>query len=347
MEAGQGNVRGIPEYPQAPLGPSHNRGRLLHALVITVSLWVTALSVITLIPFRSSLSKAPQKKVLVVTLSGAPLTADESAFPPPAISDVDDPTPIPDETPEEIASLSSKPGSASPKEEAPSTVGLSRAKAVSVAAVPTNAPADSQVDLGVGLPLIPEPEPPLPDLALPDAPIPEVTLPPEPSALPQGRSETFAPDPSSPVAVAPFKDLPEPPLEEQKESVQEDRASLSDGAGHGGAGAASPLVDAPRNDLGPKARDSSPVGPSTLSLIEGAIKKNLRYPPQARKRGITGRVELHIVVDSQGRLIECTVQSSSGSPILDEAATKLLKSIFPLQGATAISTRVGVEYRLD
>jgi len=94
--------------------------------------------------------------------------------------------------------------------------------------------------------------------------------------------------------------------------------------------------------------DPGAISPSALAVLNAAIELNLRYPPQARRRGIEGTVELRLEVAADGSLSDCALVSSSGSGLLDEAALKLLRSLFPLAAARgqAFRTRVAIAYRL-
>jgi periplasmic protein TonB len=85
-----------------------------------------------------------------------------------------------------------------------------------------------------------------------------------------------------------------------------------------------------------------------LVRLDEAIKRKLQYPTRARERGIEGRVLLEILVDEAGSLRNCAVETSSGSPMLDTAARRLLADIFPLRASLAspFSALVAVEYRL-
>jgi protein TonB len=50
------------------------------------------------------------------------------------------------------------------------------------------------------------------------------------------------------------------------------------------------------------------------------------YPRAAEQRRIAGTVTLRIHVDASGNPLEVTIENSSGSPILDQAAQKFVKS---------------------
>lgn len=48
------------------------------------------------------------------------------------------------------------------------------------------------------------------------------------------------------------------------------------------------------------------------------------YPPEARAAGVQGRTEFKLELDPQGRITECDISKSSGSPLLDSTTCALL-----------------------
>jgi TonB family protein len=48
------------------------------------------------------------------------------------------------------------------------------------------------------------------------------------------------------------------------------------------------------------------------------------YPPEARAAGVQGRTEFRLELDPQGRITECDIAQSSGSPLLDSTTCALL-----------------------
>lgn len=48
------------------------------------------------------------------------------------------------------------------------------------------------------------------------------------------------------------------------------------------------------------------------------------YPPEARAAGVQGRTEFRLELDRQGRITECDIAQSSGSPLLDSTTCALL-----------------------
>jgi len=83
-------------------------------------------------------------------------------------------------------------------------------------------------------------------------------------------------------------------------------------------------------------------------LIE-LIEDRKRYPDNARRRGIEGTVELMLTVEADGSLKQCLLTKPSGSRILDRDASRLVKSIFPLDAALErkLSTSVRINYSLQ
>ena len=77
------------------------------------------------------------------------------------------------------------------------------------------------------------------------------------------------------------------------------------------------------------------------------------YPALAEKRRMQGTVVLMILVDAQGNPIEVTIEQSSGSSLLDEAARKFIQArwrFVPAQmDGTPISAyaRVPIKFTLD
>jgi TonB family protein len=89
--------------------------------------------------------------------------------------------------------------------------------------------------------------------------------------------------------------------------------------------------------------------PETLSQqIIAALSARKEYPLAALRRKTEGVVKLSLVVAPNGSLIKASIQSPSGSSVLDEAALRLVQGIFPLKVtlASAVSLVVPVEYRI-
>jgi len=63
--------------------------------------------------------------------------------------------------------------------------------------------------------------------------------------------------------------------------------------------------------------------------IFAAIKKHLRYPARAERRGQAGRAEVILTIDRQGRLLDGRIVLGSGNAELDEEALAVLKRAEP------------------
>ena len=66
---------------------------------------------------------------------------------------------------------------------------------------------------------------------------------------------------------------------------------------------------------------------TNFSVIRDMALKNLSYPRIAKKMGWSGIVEIKLVVDTNGRLLEASVIKSSGKEVLDKAALKAALSL--------------------
>ncbi len=102
----------------------------------------------------------------------------------------------------------------------------------------------------------------------------------------------------------------------------------------------------------PSLADSNPPHFDTAETLSrriiAALSAQKEYPVAALKRKTEGTVRLSLDVAPNGNLVMAKIQTRSGSAILDEAALKLVQSIFPLRVrlASVVSLVVPVEYRI-
>ncbi|MFK3649115.1 energy transducer TonB [Lysobacter enzymogenes] len=93
-------------------------------------------------------------------------------------------------------------------------------------------------------------------------------------------------------------------------------------------------------------------------IIEGATLRVLRnpppsYPPEAVRAGITGTVELEILVGVDGKPIDVLIVRSSGHRALDQAARRVVLQRWTFEPATdngqpvQARGRVPIEFKLD
>src|SRR6056297_2541000 len=82
--------------------------------------------------------------------------------------------------------------------------------------------------------------------------------------------------------------------------------------------------------------------------LQHLIEEKRRYPRAARRRNIEGSVEFSVHVNREGALAELTLNSSSGSRILDKAAEDLLEKVFPVDYPLQekVRTTIRIIYKL-
>jgi TonB family protein len=86
-----------------------------------------------------------------------------------------------------------------------------------------------------------------------------------------------------------------------------------------------------------------------LAYIKDFISNNLVYPLIARRRNIQGTVGISFEIETNGELVSVSVNGSSGSSVLDNAALSLVKKIRPFENVTIkrkLTLRVNIEYKL-
>lgn len=81
-------------------------------------------------------------------------------------------------------------------------------------------------------------------------------------------------------------------------------------------------------------------GAPEAAYLEAWIRKverigNLNYPDEARRRGLSGSLILSVRLDAEGRLLDVGITQSSGEPILDQAAIRIVELAEPFAPFTA------------
>ncbi|MEF3194031.1 MAG: energy transducer TonB, partial [Halothiobacillaceae bacterium] len=56
---------------------------------------------------------------------------------------------------------------------------------------------------------------------------------------------------------------------------------------------------------------------------------NLNFPNEARRKRLSGRLILEVILDNQGRVVSMRVRQSSGEPVLDKAAQDIVRLASP------------------
>ena len=77
-----------------------------------------------------------------------------------------------------------------------------------------------------------------------------------------------------------------------------------------------------------------------LASLRQRLQQALRYPPAARRQGLTGTVQLEIVVRTDGSIGDVSVVTSSSYPTLDEAAVEAVRNLPPSPFPPGVTPRV-------
>jgi len=70
------------------------------------------------------------------------------------------------------------------------------------------------------------------------------------------------------------------------------------------------------------------------------LRENLVYPPEAKEKGIEGRVDIGFVVGKDGSITEVKVIKSSGNSLLDKEAVRVVKTMPKWKPGTGFSSGV-------
>ena len=86
--------------------------------------------------------------------------------------------------------------------------------------------------------------------------------------------------------------------------------------------------------------------------VSAAVAKQKRYPRLAAQKGWQGEVQLRVVVDASGHLLEVSIQQGSGYDVLDREAVEMVKRAapFPLLAGMKkedVPITLPVQFRLE
>ena len=81
--------------------------------------------------------------------------------------------------------------------------------------------------------------------------------------------------------------------------------------------------------------------------MQRKLSMHLFYPPEAVARGIEGDVWLLLKLSPEGEIIDVSIATSSGHPILDNAAIRAAYAMGKQAGATARELIVPAYFRLE
>ena len=114
-------------------------------------------------------------------------------------------------------------------------------------------------------------------------------------------------------------------------------ARAGDQGGGSGAPASSPAVALARPGEG---REGVPGDYAAyLARFRAGVQAGLSYPLSARRRGLSGTVELEVAIDADGRVTGVKVVSSSSHAVLDEAAADAVRRLPPLPFPAHVARR--------
>lgn len=185
-------------------------------------------------------------------------------------------------------------------------------------------PPEKSIQVELQRPEVPPPPPPPPP---PPQPPPQAVKPP-PTPPPPVRN---APPPvaaPTPVLTAPPEAAPRP---EQPVIQRPPEPPLPAPVPVPPAAPVAP-VPAPRPPAPATAEpaiDQNELRRGFVRSVSTAVAKHRRYPQLAARKGWQGEVQLRVVVDGNGHLLEVAVQESSGYDTLDREAVEMVRRAAP------------------
>lgn len=104
-----------------------------------------------------------------------------------------------------------------------------------------------------------------------------------------------------------------------------EKTSLSPYVSDAGKGGSPQLItEEPMEEPVYKVVEVMPEFPGGMKALMDFIQKNIRYPEEARKNGIQGRVAVSVVIDENGRVTDPVIMRSR-YPALDEEALRIVE----------------------
>ncbi|MGH8765144.1 MAG: energy transducer TonB, partial [Burkholderiales bacterium] len=76
------------------------------------------------------------------------------------------------------------------------------------------------------------------------------------------------------------------------------------------------------------------------------LSRELYYPPEAVERGLEGEVLVMLFLDASGNVLAARIETSSGYPLLDDAAVKAARSLRSLPDSAPREALLPVRFRL-
>lgn len=168
--------------------------------------------------------------------------------------------------------------------------------------------------------LVPESEPePEPVREREPEPIPAPQPAPEPPPAPEPKPEPPKPQPQpAPKQQPKPAPKPQPPTPQEKPAAAPPKSGPIGAAPSGKESAAVPQAPAAPVD---------PDRPRMIGKVDYMGKRPVpEYPRASQRRGEQGRVVVRVLISPEGRVLDASVQSSSGYERLDSAALKAVRA---------------------
>ena len=190
-------------------------------------------------------------------------------------------------------------------------------------------------------------------LAVFDSPSPrpppsEEVIPPKSKARePEGAASPPNLKSAATAVVAPKREVPveaaSPVTAAEKPREGPDRASGSaqvegPGTGSGGTGAGTGSGGSGTGS-GSGAGSGTGGAPVTRARLRRGSLSNADYPPDLRRAGVAGRIDVHLTVEPSGRVSNCRVVQSSGSAELDGITCRLVRQRYLFEPARDVTGR--------
>ncbi len=170
-------------------------------------------------------------------------------------------------------------------------------------------------------------------------PPPVVQAPPSPPPLPPHLPTVPSREEVPPEPVADTTETAEDPL--QKEPLPEDASAATPAAT--GSATTGTHQDAALD--GGSATDPAALQYRQYVLARIASKK--AYPRNARTRGQEGRVRLQVVIDPDGRVVDCQMVSPSPHSLLNEASLLAVERAAPFKKMPSGMDRLTLTFAID
>jgi TonB family protein len=74
------------------------------------------------------------------------------------------------------------------------------------------------------------------------------------------------------------------------------------------------------------------------------IRSNLKYPEEAKKKGIQGSVYVSFTIDTTGNVIKAQIKGGGINPLLENEALRVINTMPPLNPATLDGKPVQIKF---